>query len=68
MNTKQAKHYPKPSRWPPAHLLLPDSIEAIEAGRPEPQRQAGLFNVRIKRATSSVSSRPNRQWRLQPAA
>ena len=27
---------PAPEPWPPPHLALPDTIEAIERGRPEP--------------------------------
>jgi hypothetical protein len=62
----RAPHHRSP--WPPAHLALPDSIEAIEAGRPRPQQQGELFDVRIKGATSSVSSKSSRQSHLQPAA
>jgi hypothetical protein len=29
--------------WPPPELTLPDTVEAIEAGRHGPQRQAELF-------------------------
>jgi hypothetical protein len=32
---KKRRRVSKPSPWPPAHLALPDALEAIEAGRPE---------------------------------
>jgi hypothetical protein len=36
----------KPGRcdWPPAHLMLPDTLEAIAADRPAPVAQRSLFD------------------------
>lgn len=48
------------TEWPPPHLLLPDTIEEIEAGRQTPQRQRSLFDTdsredRIERLTTHRS-------------
>ena len=42
------KHRPK---WPPDHLTLPSTVEAIEAGRPEPPPRDQSRSAVVKRLT-----------------
>ncbi len=37
---------PKPAKWPPAHLALPDTLEGIERGRIEQRELFGRDDSR----------------------
>ena len=54
---------PAPEPWPPVELRLPDSIEEIERGRPEPRRQRTLFDgdsreTWLTRLTGGTAAKP----------
>jgi hypothetical protein len=59
------KAAPTPAAWPPAHLQLPSTVEAIEQGRPATARQQTLLDDRgtqIERMTPDQKKARSRSF------
>ena len=53
----------KASTWPPAHLLLPDTLEGIEAGRPDTNQPLDQSPDARRARLLTSSSRRVRFWK-----
>jgi len=61
------KAAPTPVPWPPAHLQLPSTVEAIEQGRPAPARQQNLLDDRHKQIERLTPDQTTRSRSFVPA-